>query len=678
MTNKESSSTKDLTQNSVDSSVDSQQINIPTPHSSQSPPQSSHSLHTTSTPYYVSFPFSNEILTENLHKRRSNEMHYEKSFPTLDGSPNNHQIKVIVNAASDIDPSTNQDPNVEPNVEPNPESIVAENAVTVSLPRSKFKSFSLFKNLFYDPLENALIKTDHLSKKSILCWRCISPREVLLNLLLLCSMLALIVFWWLIGYLVFGKDFMLRIDAPLLSLCILIFSAYWVGWSARRLLFLPALLGMMLVGIFVRNIPFIDQIALSITLAWSSTLRSFALCIILLRAGFGLDIKALLRLGKTTMLLACVPCLLECVLIAIPAKFLFGMSFDWAFMLGFVIVAVSPAVIVPYMVLFQERSLGVRKGIPSMVLGSSALEIVLAISGFSILLGIAFGNSGNSSNSLAMIIAHGPIEIVSGVGIGILLGLFMWPLRFLPNRYQFARVLLLLGVTLAAIYGGNKIGYSGSGSLITIIVGICLSKFWTQDQVKNVVQVINFMWRFGEPMLFSLIGSQMYFKTIQLSSLLYGILIIFIGMCVRWIAIFLLSTCCCTGFNLKEIIFLLMVYIPKATVQAALGPVPLSMALLNYDSNAPQIQWSNIILTLAILTTLLTSPIGSLIISISGPLLLKRSDKELIVNSSTKDENDDKDEIILENEDSIQVELKDHHNESEHKNDVDGDLQYID
>merc|ERR1719322_1086551 len=176
---------------------------------------------------------------------------------------------------------------------------------------------------------------------------------------------------------------------------------------------LPALLGMLLTGIALKNLPgivFEDRWP-----DYSSTLRGTALVIILMRAGLGLDPQALIKHSGLVFRLAFTPCLVETLVVAVASHLLLDFPWLWGFMLGFVLAAVSPAVVVPCLLQLQERGYGVDKGIPTLVIAAASVDDVLAISGFTILLGITF----KPDQDLLTVVFQGPKEAIIGLLFGI-------------------------------------------------------------------------------------------------------------------------------------------------------------------------------------------------------------------------------------------------------------------
>ncbi|XP_078577576.1 sodium/hydrogen exchanger 9B2-like isoform X2 [Branchiostoma floridae x Branchiostoma japonicum] len=222
----------------------------------------------------------------------------------------------------------------------------------------------------------------------------------------------------------------------LLVLCV-------IGGRLIQYIKLPPLLGMLIVGILLRNIPGI-MIGSWIDPVWASSIRLIALTVILIRAGLGLDPVQLRRLSWTVLLLAFLPCVVEASTLAVVTHFLLDFPWLWGFMLGFVLAAVSPAVVVPSMLWLQELGLGVDQGIPTLVIASGSIDDVLAITGFAVCLGITF-----TTGNLVFTIFRGPLELLMGIAGGTLAGIFLW---YFPSKDQKGvprvRVWMVLGTGL--------------------------------------------------------------------------------------------------------------------------------------------------------------------------------------------------------------------------------------
>ncbi|XP_034413320.1 sodium/hydrogen exchanger 9B2 [Cyclopterus lumpus] len=379
----------------------------------------------------------------------------------------------------------------------------------------------------------------------------------------------------------------------------------------------PPLLGMLLAGLLLRNVPYITD-AVYIDTHWSSALRNIALSIILTRAGLGLDPSALSRLKAVCLRLAIGPCVVEASIVAVVSHFLLGLPWVWGFILGFVLAAVSPAVVVPSMLLLQREGYGVEKGIPTLLMAAGSFDDILAITGFSTCLGIAF-----STGSTWMNILKGLLEVVGGVVAGLILGLF---LCCFPSNDQedlvLRRTLLLLGLSIFSVFFSHVIGFAGAGGLSTLVLAFLAALGWKTDKAP-VAAMVGLSWDVFQPLLFGLIGAEITIATLDPSTVGLGLACIGTGLVIRLLVTFLLVHY--GGFSLKEKLFIAVAWLPKATVQAAIGSKALDLAREEGDETL--IKFGLDVLTLAVLAILTTAPIGALGIGLAGPRLLARQVK---------------------------------------------------
>ncbi|XP_076581659.1 sodium/hydrogen exchanger 9B2 [Chaetodon auriga] len=380
----------------------------------------------------------------------------------------------------------------------------------------------------------------------------------------------------------------------------------------------PPLLGMLMAGLLLRNVPYVTD-AVFIDTHWSAALRNIALSIILTRAGLGLDPAALSRLKAVCVRLAIGPCVVEACIVAVVSHFLLALPWVWGFILGFVLAAVSPAVVVPSMLLLQREGFGVEKGIPTLLMAAGSFDDILAITGFSTCLGIAF-----STGSTWMNILKGVLEVVGGVIAGLILGLF---LCCFPSKDQedlvLRRTLMLLGLSIFSVFFSHVVGFAGAGGLCTLVLAFLAALGWKADKAP-VAAMVGQSWDVFQPLLFGLIGAEITIATLSPSTVGLGLACISIGLVIRMLVTFLLVHF--GGFNLKEKLFISVAWLPKATVQAAIGSKALDMAREEGDETS--IKFGLNVLTLAVLAILTTAPVGALGIGLAGPRLLARQVKD--------------------------------------------------
>ncbi|XP_010215382.1 PREDICTED: mitochondrial sodium/hydrogen exchanger 9B2 [Tinamus guttatus] len=316
---------------------------------------------------------------------------------------------------------------------------------------------------------------------------------------------------------------------------------------------LPALLGMLLAGFFIRNTPVISDI-IQINLRWSAALRNIALSIILTRAGLGLDPKALKRLKAVCLRLSFGPCISETCTAAVLAYLFMYKERVKPCVFSFVLGAVSPAVVVPSMLILQAGGYGVEKGVPTLLMAAGSIDDILAITGFNTCLGIAF-----SSGSTLYNVLRGVLEVAVGIAAGAILGMF---LRYFPSHDQaslaWKRSYFVLGLSMFAVFGSIRFGFPGSGGLCTLAV------LYTMLQ-KAVEKNVAVAWNVFQPFLFGLIGAEVSVMSLRPETVGLCVTTLGIALIVRILVTFLMV--CFAGFNFKEKVFVSLAWMPKATVQ---------------------------------------------------------------------------------------------------------------
>ncbi|XP_076842273.1 sodium/hydrogen exchanger 9B2 isoform X2 [Brachyhypopomus gauderio] len=377
---------------------------------------------------------------------------------------------------------------------------------------------------------------------------------------------------------------------------------------------IPPLLGMLLMGLILRNVPYVTD-AVFIDQRWSSSLRSISLAIILTRAGLGLNPSALRRLRAVCVRVALGPCTTEACTVAVVSHFLMDLPWIWGFILGFVLAAVSPAVVVPSMLQLQGSGFGVQKGIPTLLMAAGSFDDVLAITGFTTCLGMAFG-----TGSTWLSVGKGLLEVVVGVLAGGLMGILI---HFFPSEDQADLVLwrssVLLGLGVFSVFASHSAGLGGAGGLCTLVLSFIAGLSWDAGKAP-VAAVVGRFWDVFQPLLFGLIGAEITVSTLRPYTVGVGVASLCVGVVVRVLVTF--AVVLFAGFNLKEKFFISLAWIPKATVQAAIGSTALDMARSVGDQ---QLEYYGMdVLTVAVLAILITAPIGALSIGLAGPRLLQQ------------------------------------------------------
>lgn len=367
---------------------------------------------------------------------------------------------------------------------------------------------------------------------------------------------------------------------------------------------LPGLLGMILVGILLG--PYGLNIISEDMMMVSADFRKIALIVILLRAGFGISKEDLNKVGIKAIKLSTIPVVFEGLLIAFISMKLFGFSFSQGGILGFIIAAVSPAVIVPSMLEFIDRGLGREKAIPTMILAGASVDDVVAITIFSTFLGIYGGSNINIGIKILSI----PVSILLGILLGGILGIVLIKVFQKYHIRDTKKVLYIIGagILLTGLEDLFKSKVEIAGLLGVMTIGFIILQIMPKLG-KRISVKLNKIWVFAEILLFVLVGAQVNVG-LAIDAGGKGILLIFLGLIARSIGVFI--SLFGSNLNKKEKIFCILAYIPKATVQAAIGAIPLSLGVESGD----------LILSLAVLSIVITAPIGAILIHLTGEKLL--------------------------------------------------------
>lgn len=390
----------------------------------------------------------------------------------------------------------------------------------------------------------------------------------------------------------------------LLNFCLIVLLALVVAALFEKIK-LPGLLGMLSVGIIVG--PGVLDIINGTILEISDELRTFALIVILLRAGLGIKRENLNKVGKNALLLSFVPGVFEGSAIIMIAHFYVGLTFFEAGILGFIIAAVSPAVVVPSMLWIKEKKLGEDKQISTMILAGASLDDIFAITVFTAFLALYFGNAA----SIGRTILEVPVGIALGIGLGVVIGFI---LIFLFKKLHIRDTKKVMMLLIVAVVFNAMEDYIVMNTLLGIMtIGfILLEKLPT---VANRLAIrLNKVWVLAEIVLFVLIGARVDIGAISGAGLT-GLVIIGVGLIFRSAGV--MTTLIGSNLNRKERWFTTVAYIPKATVQAAIGAVPLSMGVASGEY----------MLAVAVLSIIVTAPLGAIAIRLLAPKCLNDGNK---------------------------------------------------
>lgn len=366
---------------------------------------------------------------------------------------------------------------------------------------------------------------------------------------------------------------------------------------------LPGLLGLITLGMIIG--PFGIDLIDSSLIAISSDIRMLALIIILLRAGLGINKDSLKQVGKPSLKMSFIPCVLEGFTVMVASKYVLDISFIEGGILGFIVAAVSPAVIVPFMIELKEKRLGTKKGVPVIILAGSSIDDVFAITIFSVFLSLYFGESVSLLSILSV-----PLKIAGGIMLGALLGYIIYR-TYKSEKFYMGENEKLLAVLLSAvllILIEKKIEISGLLGVMTI--GFVLLNN-LKDRVRHLERSLTNVWFFAQTFLFVLIGSQVNIS-VALELGISSLIIIASGIAARTVGVMI--SLYKSDLNAKEKLFCAIAYIPKATVQAAIGSIPLSQGVESGEK----------ILAVSVLAILMTAPIGAIGMNLSADKLLSK------------------------------------------------------
>ena len=390
----------------------------------------------------------------------------------------------------------------------------------------------------------------------------------------------------------------------LLSLSLILILGMFMGWICRKMK-LPALLGMLITGIILGpyGLNLLDDSILGI----SAELRKIALIIILTRSGLGLDLSGLKKLGRPAVLMCFVPASFELLGMILLAPKLMGLSVLESAVMGAVLAAVSPAVVVPRMVKLMDEGYGVKEGIPQLILAGASVDDVYVIVLFSTFVGMMQGEG-----AFILKFVNIPVSIFFGIAIGLFLGVLLAYFFKKVHIRDTSKVLIILSISFLLVVIEDKLttAITFSSLIAVMFIGIGLQKK-REAVAKRLSVKYGKLWVAAEVFLFVLVGATVNIE--YLGKIGAKAFVVIIGALIfRMFGVFV----CLLGTNLKrkERLFAMMAYTPKATVQAAIGGIPLALGLACGD----------IVLTVAVLAIVFTAPLGAFAIDWSYKKLLNK------------------------------------------------------
>lgn len=390
----------------------------------------------------------------------------------------------------------------------------------------------------------------------------------------------------------------------LLSISLILILGMFMGWICQKIK-LPSLLGMLITGIVLG--PYVLNLLDDSILGISAELRKIALIIILTRAGLGLDLSGLKKIGRPAVLMCFVPASFELIGMILLAPKLMGLTVLEAAIMGAVLAAVSPAVVVPRMVKLMDEGYGVNEGIPQLILAGASVDDVYVIVLFSTFVGMMQGEGASILKFVNI-----PISIFLGIAIGLLIGVLLAYFFKKMHIRDTSKVLIILSISFLLVVMEDKLStpITFSALIAIMFIGIGLQKK-RETVAKRLSVKYGKLWVAAEVFLFVLVGATVNIG--YLGKVGVKALIVIIGALVfRMFGVFV----CLLGTSLKrkERLFTMLAYTPKATVQAAIGGSPLALGFTCGD----------LVLTVAVLAIVLTAPLGAFAIDLSYKKLLNR------------------------------------------------------
>lgn len=370
-----------------------------------------------------------------------------------------------------------------------------------------------------------------------------------------------------------------------------------LGLLANRLfekLKMPGLLGMLILGIVIG--PYGLDILRPNMILISADLRKIALIVILLRAGLGIKRNDLKKIGITALKISSIPCLMEGLFVIFASVKFLGFTFIQGGILSFIIAAASPAVIVPSMLRLIENNIGSKKGIPTLILAGASIDDVFAITIFSAFLSLYSGSYINIATQVLNI----PISIILGIITGAAMAFLLIKIfkRYDINNTE--KILIILGLSILLSESENLLKINLQ---VATLLGVMTMGFIIMEKLPDIGRKLSagfgHVWVFAQILLFVLVGAQVNID-VALKAGGTGIIIILIGLLGRSLGVVI--SLFATDLNRKERLFCIIAYIPKATVQAAIGAIPMSLGVESGD----------IILAIAVLSILITAPLGAI------------------------------------------------------------------
>lgn len=391
----------------------------------------------------------------------------------------------------------------------------------------------------------------------------------------------------------------------LFSIAIILLAGLLMGNLCRKIK-IPGLFGMIIAGIVLG--PYALNLIDSSVLDISAEIRKIALVIILIRAGLKLSVADLKKVGRPAVLMCFVPAVFEIAGMVIFAPLLFGLSYIDALVMGSVVAAVSPAVVVPKMIDLIDEKRGTGKSIPQMILAGASVDDVFVIVLFTTFTGLSGGKSVSFTDFLEV-----PASIITGIAAGLLAGILLCIIFRFVRMNDIVKALIVFSVALLLTAFEDRVKWFPFASLIGVMAMGLMIRRKKEDTAVNLSRLFDKVWVFAEIFLFVLVGASVAID----SALSAGLASVALILCVLVFRMAGVMVCLIgTGINIREKIFCMFAYTPKATVQAAIGGLPLAMGL----------SCGSLVLTVSVVAILITAPLGAFAIDFFKKFLKKEMD----------------------------------------------------
>ncbi len=409
---------------------------------------------------------------------------------------------------------------------------------------------------------------------------------------------------------------MINLPAMITDIALIVLVALFLNYLFMKIQ-LPGILGMVITGLLLG--PSVLNVIDKEVIELLKDFKTAALIVILIRAGLGINKKTLKIVGGPAIRMSFIPGIIEGTTLLFLSHLFLGFSYIEGGILGFIIAAVSPAVVVPQMLELKETGYGKGKEIPTLVLAGASLDDVFAITIFGVFTGLASGSAINIYHLAISVPAGIILGAIIGVGIGFAM---IW--YFKKFHIRDTKKVIFFMIIAILFYEFTEIPAIKQIIPIAGLLGIMAIGFVILEKYPKLAGrlAVKFgkVWVLAEILLFVYIGSAVNVQAIDKSIIGTALFILFLGLIARslgvWISLFR------SALNLKEKLFCMIAYLPKATVQAAIGAVPISMVYAGKMTSMTE-NTAQVILAIAVLSIVTTAPLGAIGIKLSAPGLLK-------------------------------------------------------